>query len=161
MGFFAGREFFKWEIARAFSGVADAFAGSVGDGPGIGSTASKKPSPEVQQAIARIKVESARIYRRESDFMDHTVIEINVKNGNPHAISRVYFHGKLASPGRTVPWQEGAINYEIPGGLEPGEVGRWTLQPGMMSDWSDVDVPEGAELSLQVVDVDWPGKPAD
>jgi len=53
-----------------------------------------------------------------------------------------------------VPWVEDDFNYQIPGGLEPGEEARWKLSPNMFSDWGKVDAPPEAVLTVTVLRLD-------
>jgi len=36
--------------------------------------------------------------------MTEAIIELTVRNGTGHPISRAYFEGTLSSPGRSIPW---------------------------------------------------------
>jgi hypothetical protein len=52
------------------------------------------------------------------------------------------------------------FNYQIQGGLEPGESAEWSLAPSMFSDWGKVDAPEDAVLTVVVSRIDGAdGKP--
>jgi hypothetical protein len=87
-------------------------------------------------------------------------IEMRVKNGTATPVSRAYFVGVVSSPGRSIPWLKETFNYEIRGGLEPGEEATWQLAPNMFSPWGTTDVPADAGLSVTVVQLDGPdGKP--
>ena len=71
-------------------------------------------------------------------------------------LSRAYFTGTLASPNRSVPWIKDDFNYEISGGLEPGEEVTWYLAPNMFSDWGKVDAPKDAVFTVEVTQLDGP-----
>lgn len=72
-----------------------------------------------------------------------------------------YILGTLASPRRAIPWVTGGFNYEISGGLEPGETADWNLQPNTFGDWKNgIDAPKDAVLTVDVVCIDGAdGKP--
>ena len=46
------------------------------------------------------------------------------------------------------------FNYQIRGGLEPGESADWSLAPNMFSEWGKVDAPEDALFTVDVVRID-------
>lgn len=85
-----------------------------------------------QEKIAVLK---SRFYWSESDYSSRPVIEVTVRNDTKTAISRAYFEAEVASPGRSIPWVSESFNYEIAGGLEPGEQATWTLGPNSYSGW--------------------------
>lgn len=91
----------------------------------------------------------SRFYMREARYgSDQPIMELRVRNDTDHAISRAYFQGTIASPGRSVPWIEETFNYSIPGGLEPGEQAEWNLAPNRFSDWGKVNVPADAVFTV-------------
>jgi len=79
---------------------------------------------------------------------------LSVENGTNKAIARAYFKGVIASPGREVPWFTDTFNYQISGGLEPGEKAEWNLAPNMFSDWGKVNAPSDAVFTVTVIRVD-------
>jgi hypothetical protein len=109
--------------------------------------------------LAKFEVLRARFSKPKNYFgMPEPQILLRVKNGTAQPISRAYFHGKLTSPGRSVPWVEDDFNYTISGGLEPGEEAEWTLAPNMFSDWGSADAPADAGLEVTVVRLDGPAQ---
>ena len=109
-----------------------------------------------RQDLAKFEVLRSRFSKQENFGMTEPRIELTVRNGTSHAISRAYFVGTLASPGRSVPWLKESFNYQIRGGLEPGEQASWRLAPNMFSDWGQVDAPRDAILTVEVVKLDGP-----
>ncbi|WP_241644984.1 hypothetical protein [Rosenbergiella metrosideri] len=79
---------------------------------------------------------------------------MSVENGTNKAIARAYFKGVIASPGREVPWLTDTFNYQISGGLEPGEKAEWNLAPNIFSDWGKVNAPSDAVFTVTVIRVD-------
>ncbi|TXD32561.1 hypothetical protein FRC96_17125 [Lujinxingia vulgaris] len=111
--------------------------------------AARASSDEARQALERFVVTRSRFEKVAQRFGPaQPIIELDVQNTTGYAISRVYFDARLASPGRSVAWLEEQFNYEIPGGLEPGESARWSLEPNMFSSWGDVE--ERADVVLTV-----------
>jgi hypothetical protein len=108
-----------------------------------------------KQKLATFQVTRSRFYRTRNSFMEEPVIELSVTNGTPHPISRAYFKGTVASPGRSIPWISEDFNYSISGGLEPGESATWRLSPNMFSAWG-TKTPPDAVLTVEVVRLDGP-----
>ena len=104
--------------------------------------------------LAKFAVSRSRFYLRDSVMGKVPVIELTVTNNTTHPIARAYFKGTIASPGRAVPWHSDTFNYEIPGGLEPGETANWSLQPNMFSDWGKVKAPADAVFTVEVEQLD-------
>jgi hypothetical protein len=105
--------------------------------------------------LAKFRVLRSRYYKRKREFIgDEPIVELTVHNETEYPVSRAYFVGTVASPDRSVPWIKDSFNYEIKGGLEPGEKATWHLAPNMFSDWGTVDVPKDAILTVEVVQLD-------
>lgn len=115
----------------------------------------QQKSQSAKSELAKFKVIRSRFYKMEQRYGGNKpIIELTVKNETSHPISRAYFKGTLASPNRSIPWLVETFNYEISGGLEPGEEVEWSLAPNMFSDWGKVDVPEDAILTVDVEQLD-------
>ena len=109
--------------------------------------------------LAQFKVTRSRFYKQQSSnrFLGpEPVIELDVTNGTSSAVSRAYFRGTIASPGRQVPWLTDTFNYEISGGIEPGESVSWALAPNQFTDWGKVEAPEDAVFTVEVYRLDGP-----
>lgn len=89
-----------------------------------------------KEGLKRFRVKRSLFYFDEDGFRPEPIIELTVSNETDQAVSRAYFHGRLSTPGRSVPWVEDNFNYEISGGLEPGESATWYLSPNMFGEWS-------------------------
>ena len=85
--------------------------------------------------LAQFRVLASTFAFEETEFDRSPTIALRVRNDTAHAISRAYFDATLATPGRAVPWVDTRFNYEIPGGLEPGEEATWRLEPNRVDDW--------------------------
>lgn len=122
----------------------------------------KERAEEARLELAKFEVLRSRFYKRkrEFQFMPEPIIELTVRNGTEHPISRAYFLGTIASPGRAVPWLKESFNYSIPGGLEPGERATWKLAPNAFGKWGTVDAPRDAVFTAEVQKLDGPdGEP--
>lgn len=116
-----------------------------------------------RKELEKFEVLKSRFYIKEDKYgiSKQPIIELSVKNGTTVPVSRAYFKGTIASPGRSVPWLTDTFNYKVRGGLEPGETGSWDLAPNMFSDWGKVDAPQDAVFTVEVYRIDGPDeKPA-
>jgi hypothetical protein len=97
--------------------------------------AKQTAAARAKEQLAHFRVLASTFAIEESDFDRSPTIELRVRNDTAHPIARVYFDAVLATPGRAVPWVDTRFNYEIPGGLEPGEEATWRLAPNRFDDW--------------------------
>lgn len=117
----------------------------------------RQASAMARDELKKFEVLRSRFYMREREFVGkEPIIELSVKNGTNSPVSRAYFEGTIASPGRSVPWHKDTFNYSISGGLEPGEEASWSLAPNMFSDWGKVDAPADAVFTVTVEKLDGP-----
>jgi hypothetical protein len=118
----------------------------------------KKDSSQIQaQKLKEFQVIRSRFYKRKQGtyyVREEPIIELTVLNNTEHAVSRAYFTGTLASPNRSVPWLKEEFNYEISGGLEPGEETTWYLAPNIYSEWGEVNAPADAVLTVETIRID-------
>jgi hypothetical protein len=96
-----------------------------------------KLAAEKQDVLSRFVIERSRFTRSETGFGSDNVIELSVRNDTGRAVSRAYFHAVLLTPGREMPWVDDDFNYQITGGLEPGEMATWRLSPNMFGMWGN------------------------
>jgi len=112
---------------------------------------------QAKEDLKRFVVNKSRFYFQKQEYGNpRPVIELSVQNDTSTPISRAYFKGTIASPGRSIPWLIDTFNYSIPGGLEPGEKADWPLLPNMFSDWGKVEAPDDAIFTVEVVKLDGP-----
>ncbi|QLR43072.1 hypothetical protein HV346_10465 [Enterobacter sp. RHBSTW-00994] len=115
----------------------------------------KTASQTAKASLRNFVVNKSRFFFEKQEFGGpRPVIELSVENKTTSPVSRAYFKGTIASPGRTIPWLVDTFNYSIPGGLEPGEKANWPLLPNMFSDWGKVQAPEDAVFTVEVVRLD-------
>lgn len=127
------------------------------------SAAIQRANAERQKNAAifdNIHVDNAR-YHVDSDMigMNHAIVSFDLSNASKVPIRAIYLHGILSSQGRSVPWVSSDINYDIQGGLEPGEHKHLDLEPNMFGDWAAKDNfahrPD-LHLSLTVTNIEGP-----
>ena len=105
--------------------------------------------------LEALGITRSRFYFQKKQYgRDQPIIALSVKNGTTNAISRAYFRGVISSPGREVPWFTDIFNYQISGGLEPGEKADWNLAPNPFSDWGKVEAPADAVFTVTVIRID-------
>jgi hypothetical protein len=117
----------------------------------------KQHAGKAKSELAKFKVTRSRFYRQESSFgRAEPVIELALTNNTGVAVSRAYFMGTLASPGRAVPWIKDSFNYQIAGGMESDESKELKLTPNMFGEWGRVEAPADAVLTVEVTRLDGP-----
>lgn len=108
--------------------------------------------------LSAIAITSARYHIEKSvtGFLNQKILSFTVKNGSKTVIKTLYFHAKLQTPGRALPWVESSHKYDFPGGLEPGESRRVDLDPDKFGEWGNVepDWIKTSVLSVSVVAID-------
>ncbi|NOU50153.1 hypothetical protein HG263_06310 [Pseudoalteromonas sp. JBTF-M23] len=114
-------------------------------------TAAEKAKDELKKFLV---VRSRFTHEEQKYGLKQPIIELTVKNGTSAAVSRAYFEGTIASPGRSVPWHVDKFNYSISGGLEPGEEQSWSLAPDKFSDWGLIEAPADAVFTVTVQRID-------
>lgn len=90
---------------------------------------------KAKENLSRFDIAKSTFEFTEGSYRMEPVIRLSVTNGTVEPIARVYMKALMVTPGRSVPWLETSMNYQIPGGLEPGESAEWTLEPSRISDW--------------------------
>ena len=117
----------------------------------------KKLASEVAAVeLAKFEVVRARFYQEEGIFGSEPKIELTLRNGTASAVSRAYFRGKVVSEGRSVSWIDEEFNFSLPGGIEPGETGDWTVSPNRFDGGWGRETPGDAVFIATVVRLDGP-----
>jgi hypothetical protein len=123
----------------------------------IAELAAKRLTAHAAKAeLAKFEVVRSRFYRQRGFIGEEPAIELTVRNGTNVSVSRAYFEGTVASSGRAVPWIKEQFNYQISGGVEPGETVSWNLAPNRFSKWGEVDVPSDAVFTVVTTRLDGP-----
>jgi hypothetical protein len=113
---------------------------------------------KAQSVLGKVILDRAKFYFSDSGFMTQPVIDFEIRNQSDLPLKRIYVHGILETPGRTIPWVDDTFNYEFQGGLEKGEEKHLRLSPNMFSNWGDADL-KGQKtllLTLELLDVAGP-----
>lgn len=105
---------------------------------------------QASEQLRQFQILHADFYWRKDTFLDDPVISLTVQNHTGYPISRAYFHGRLMSIGRSIPWVEDDFNYMIRGGIEPGETQTWNLGPNSFGPWGSAPKDRN-DLALEVV----------
>ena len=100
-----------------------------------------------ERKLAQIEVKGAKYYWSEDPF-NQPVVEFTIRNNLGVALARVFFHGILETPGRSVPWADDNFSYQFPGGIEPGE--EQHLRLGPYGDWYNNDLKNKPNTILSV-----------
>ncbi len=111
----------------------------------------KSEANKTADVLAKIEITNPKFYWTTEYYSKKPVIDFTITNNTDTAIARGFFHGTVASPGRTIPWVSQAFNYEFKGGLEPGETKTLQLAPNMFGDWA---VPETRDRDDIVMTID-------
>lgn len=98
--------------------------------------------------LSKIQLQGARYFWNEQGYSDEPIIAFKITNGGDKAIRKIYVRGIVETPGRSVPWLEEDFNYEISGGLEPGESQDLRLAPNRFSKWGNQDLKKRNDLVL-------------
>ncbi|EAA8947755.1 hypothetical protein B6440_24985 [Salmonella enterica] len=115
----------------------------------------KDEAAKAEEELKKFEIIKSRFSMEQKDYgRDQPIITLVVKNNTDKPVSRAYFHGVISSKGRAVPWLEKDFNYEISGGIEPGEKTEWNLAPNMFSEWGKVDAPADAIFTVTVMRLD-------
>lgn len=166
IGYFGGREHLKWEMRSAMQSAADGFRQGMDEAKADRKKAAEElarkrraeaKAEEVKASV--LVVNSAELTRIKPEFgMAKNVISLRVHNTSRQPISRVTFRGRYQTAGRSVPWLEEEISYDITGGLEADEIADWKLSAGFMSGWGRVEVREDAELIMTPIKIETLGE---
>lgn len=106
---------------------------------------------EAESIRAKIKVSEAKYYWTSSRFSEEPTLDFKISNLTDIPIRRVFFHGLLETPGRSVPWVDASFNYSFAGGIEPGETQHLKLAPNIFSDgWGNRDLKDRRDLVFAV-----------
>jgi hypothetical protein len=119
--------------------------------------AAKAELTKLQSEIAKFEITNPR-YFWAGDYIAEPVIAFTIKNNGTTPIATAYFHGKLETPGRAVPWLAEDFSTELSGGLEPGETRNLSLSPNMFGEWGAETLKNqrGMFLRVQLVNFEGP-----
>lgn len=101
-----------------------------------------------QQTLEEIELSGARYYWSDDSVFAEPVVDFRVTNRSDAAIRKIFVHGLLETPGRSVPWVDDSFYYEFRGGLEPGEDRHLILAINRYADWGNEDLKSRDDLVL-------------
>ncbi len=111
----------------------------------------KRAEYESQKAVlAKIRITSSKYYWEKGEYSSEPVMDISVRNDSGIALRRLFFHGTLSTPGRTVPWADDDFNFEIKGGIESGEEKHLSLSPNMFGDFANSQLRDKSDIVFTV-----------
>jgi hypothetical protein len=102
--------------------------------------AKKTEAEQAGHLLSKIVISSPKFYWRDQKYRSEPIIEFTVKNNTDIALSRIFYHGTVSTPGRSIPWIDEEFNNTISGGIEPGETREIGLAPNLFSEWGNRDV---------------------
>ncbi len=115
---------------------------------------------QIRQVTDNVYTIGGTIIKPKESYGDW-VLSFVLSNKSDVPINWISCNVRVAAPDRTFPYAEGAMNYDIPGGLEPGETQTLRLVPGIFSSLDIKNHPEDAEVTMKVIDANWPDKPSE
>jgi hypothetical protein len=111
---------------------------------------------DASDQLARFRILSSRFYIRRDEMQDEKpVIEMKVKNETPYTVYSVYLECSL-NGAEGAPSDRKKLQYDIHGGLQPGQISHWYLTPDAFSNWENTKVPRKPGLKISVVRIDGP-----
>ena len=104
-----------------------------------------------KNTVESIHIDAPKYRISKSMFSQQPIISFRITNNSKIVVKRIYAHGILSSPGRTIPWVSDDFNYEFTGGLEPGESKNLDLEPNMFGEWRyNNDYSNKTDLKLEI-----------
>lgn len=106
--------------------------------------------------LAHFRILSSRFYIRRDEMLgEKPVIEMKVKNETHYTVYSVYLECSLNGSGSASSDRK-KLQYDIHGGLQPGQMSHWHLSPDAFFDWENVKIPRKPGLKISVVRIDGP-----
>lgn len=109
----------------------------------------KAGAEKSKELLSKIVVADPKFYWA-GDYFGKPIVDFKVTNSTGMPLSRLFFHGVVSTPGRAIPWIDEDFNYEVPGGLEPGESKHLHLAPNRFSKWGTAETEGRKDLVLTV-----------
>ena len=99
--------------------------------------------------LDQIAFDDTRYYWIDN-FTKDPVIQFTITNKGTIPVRKIYVQGVLDSAGRSIPWVNEAFNYDLIGGLEPGETRELKLSPNQFGPWGDAMLQSRDDLRLSL-----------
>jgi hypothetical protein len=110
----------------------------------------KEEAEKSMEPLKGIVISEPKFYFAEEFFSQKPIIDFKIANNTDIPLARIYYHGTLTSPNRTIPWVDDGFNHEIKGGLEPKETKHLKLSPNMFSEWGSKELIEKKDLVVSI-----------
>jgi len=102
------------------------------------------------EILAQISIENPRYYWNKTRYRTEPVISFTVRNEGAVPVKRIFMHGTVITPGRSIPWIDEDFNYDFSGGLEPGEEQALNLAPNSFGPWGEQATQDRGDLVLEL-----------
>ncbi|MBG53095.1 MAG: hypothetical protein CML99_11870 [Rhodobiaceae bacterium] len=109
---------------------------------------------EAERILGAIELSGARYYWSNDRYRRSPAFDFKIENNGSFAIKRMFAHGVVETPGRSIPWIDEDFNYEFTGGLEPGESKTLTLAPNTYGPWGKPDLRDRTDLVMSITILD-------
>jgi hypothetical protein len=121
-----------------------------------GLDAKYKSFLDANDQLAHFRILSSRFYIRRDEMLgEKPVIEMKVKNETHYTVYSVYLECSLNGSG-SASTDRKKLQYDIHGGLQPGQMSHWYLSPDAFFDWENAKIPRRPGLKISVVRIDGP-----
>ena len=102
--------------------------------------------------VAAFRVSAPRFYREAGpDGTARPFVRFMMDNGAAFTVDRLALSAQLTGAGRDTPWLDQVFEFDVFGGLAPGQGREALLPPGPGTDWARTDAPDGVTLRLTVL----------
>ncbi|MAN63173.1 MAG: hypothetical protein CMI60_14645 [Parvibaculum sp.] len=116
--------------------------------------AAKTRAEESERILNAISISGALYYWNNDRYLRSPAIDFNIENNGSFAIKRIFAHGVVETPGRSIPWIDEDFNYEFTGGLEPGESKALSLAPNQFGSWGKAELKDRTDLVMSITLLD-------
>jgi len=118
----------------------------------------EKQSMKEKEALGKLEISNVSLRWIDQEFftLDQPVVTLTIKNNSKQTISKIFIKASLKSPKRSIPWVSDDFEFNIAGGLEPGEQKIKTYEPTDFI-WKDGQGKKDATLQLSVTELQGAG----
>ncbi len=111
-----------------------------------------------EEILNDIVISNAEYFWQRQRYSEEPVIAFRIENNSEIAIGRIFLHGVVQTPGRSIPWIDENVSYVIRGGLEPGESDDLRLAPNRFGEWGLRELADSDDhiLELTLFDIEGP-----
>jgi|GEM_PF-481829 len=109
---------------------------------------------EAERTLGAIDLSGARYYWNNNRYLRAPAFDFKIVNNGSFAIKRIFAHGVVETPGRSIPWIDEDFNYEFTGGLEPSESKTLSLAPNQFGPWGKAELRDRTDLVMSITVLD-------